>query len=345
MAWAVTLEVTDCASPSTLISGASVWSGNVSLGYTDANGQIIIAADDYYDFVIVTISKGGNQPCNGTEVNPDGDPGYISKNFNVDKVNNGQIQTVCLNKAPWPDCSHNTPICFIVTATTGSPESVEVIRLRELRDRVSAASRVGAELIDMVYGEYAQFSPRIASELQQDETSREAVLQLVVRPLLAWYTLAGTLALEQADEVTASQAAQEVLNACPRYMGGAIVAMLEALRSGEGVPANAPPLVLDLAPRVAHLPYASWAILDPLIRAWRSATNNLDIVEEMAQWLSSAPVEALSPSSDPKQLDRELRILADFLTFKPMVRLQLGERLSAAWPDATVALQHAGFIL
>ncbi len=345
MSWNVTLEVTDCASPSTPIVGAKIEKANVTLGNTDGSGRYVATLDDWDTPAIFTIS-------------PDGSHYYVAANLVVDKeTDQNTVKPICLNHPPTiPDgvdpnvggqSGGTTPSggCFIVTATTGSPESVEVIRLRELRDRVSAASRVGAELIDMVYGEYAQFSPRIASELQQDETSREAVLQLVVRPLLAWYTLAGTLALEQADEVTASQAAQEVLNACPRYMGGAIVAMLEALRSGEGVPANAPPLVLDLAPRVAHLPYASWAILDPLIRAWRSATNNLDIVEEMAQWLSSAPVEALSPSSDPKQLDRELRILADFLTFKPMVRLQLGERLSAAWPDATVALQHAGFIL
>ena len=113
---------------------------------------------------------------------------------------------------------------------------MEVNRLRQLRDRVGAASGFGAQLIDVIYGEYAQFSPGIASELQQDETSREAVLHLVVRPLLAWYTLAGTLALEQADQEAASQAVQDVLNACPRYMGRPIVTCAEALRSGEELP-------------------------------------------------------------------------------------------------------------
>ena len=35
--------------------------------------------------------------------------------------------------------------CFIVTATTGSPASVEVNRLRQLRDRVVAASGLSAD--------------------------------------------------------------------------------------------------------------------------------------------------------------------------------------------------------
>ncbi len=348
MAWSVTLEIVDCASPSKLLSGAAVYSPYLTptTGYADANGQyIIVDPTGLYDFVIVTISKPANEPCKDKKPNPNGDPGYINKNFTVDKANDGKVQTVCLNKAPMPDCTQTAkPICFIVTATTGSPESVEVNRLRQLRDRVSAASGFGAQLIDVIYGEYAQFSPGIASELEQDETSREAVLQLVVRPLLAWYALAGTLALEQADRKATSQAVQDVLDACPRYMGRPIVTMLEALRSGDELPDNAPPLVLDLVPRVAHLPFASWAILDPLIRAWRSTTDNLDVIEEVAQWLGSAPLESLSPSSDPKQLDGELGVLADFLNFKPTVRLQLGERLLAAWPDAAVALEHAGFV-
>jgi hypothetical protein len=346
MAWAVTLQVVDCASPSKLLSGATVYSPYLTpaTGYTDANGEYIIAADDSYDFIVVTIGKAENEPCKDKKVNPTGDPGYINKNFNVDKANNGKVQQVCLNKAPWPDCTQTGLSCFIVTATTGSPESVEVNRLRELRDRVSTASQFGAQLIDTIYGEYAQFSPRVAAELEDDEASREAVLQLVVRPLLAWYTLAGTLGLEDANRETISQAVRDVVNACPRYMGRSVVTMLEALRSGEALPEHAPPLVFDLVPRVAHLPYASWAILDPLIRAWRSATDNLDLIEEVAQWLSSAPLESLAPASDPKQLDRELAVLADFLDFRPMARRQLGERLVAAWPDAAGALEHAGFV-
>jgi hypothetical protein len=68
----------------------------------------------------------------------------------------------------------------------------------------------------------------------------------------------------------ASQAVQAVLEACPRCLGRPMVAILEALPSGEELPDAAPQLLRDLAPRVMQLPFAAWAILDPLIRTWRS---------------------------------------------------------------------------
>ena len=346
MSWSVTVEVTDCASASMFLAGAKIDMAGVELGVTDGSGRYTATLDDYQTPAIFKISK-------------DGPNYYVAANLVVNRgpgPNPVQSASACLkhpdtippgvdpNVGGQSGGSNPSGGCFIVTATTGSPESVEVNRLRELRDRVSTASTFGAQLIDVIYSEYAQFSPRVAAELEDDEASREAVLQLVVRPLLAWYTLAGTLGLERADQETVSQAVQDVVNACPRYMGRPVVTMLEALRSGEALPEHAPPLVLDLVPRVAHLPYASWAILDPLIRAWRSATDNLDVVEEVAQWLASAPLESLAPASDPKQLDRELAVLADFLNFRPTGRRQLGERLVAAWPDAAGALAHAGFV-
>jgi hypothetical protein len=345
MSWTVTLEVVDCASPSTLISGAHITAGTYSLGYTDANGQRIIIDDlNIWEWVILTISKPGTEVCN--PAHPNHHPGYISKNFTIHRDMDGTIQTVCLNQAPLPDCDGTGPTfdCFIVTAATGSPESVEATRLRELRDRVGAASRLAAQLIDLVYGEYKEFSPGIAAELRRDGIVREAVLRMVVRPLFAWYTLAGTLAFEGADRKAVGRAAREVSNACPKYLGGTIIPFLEAIRAKEELPANTPRVLLDLAPRVAHLRFASWAILDPLVRAWRSATDRLDVVDEVGRWLADAPLEALSPSDDTGLLDRELGVLARFLDFRPTARARLGERLRTAWPHAAVALEQAGFV-
>ena len=100
-----------------------------------------------------------------------------------------------------------------------------------------------------------------------------AVLWIVVRPLLAWYSLAGTLVFEQADQNVVNQAVREVLSVCPRYLGGSSIAtLLETIRSGEPLPADSPQLLLDFAPRIreaARLRFASWAILDPLVRRGR----------------------------------------------------------------------------
>jgi hypothetical protein len=342
MSWNITLEVVDCDAMATVLEGAKVMLGNAELGFTDSTGLFQATLDDFNNSPIFKISKDD----------------YIAGNFSFNKeVHSGTTQTVCLRNPPTIPDGHDPNIpgesggqefggggCFIVTAATGSPESVEATRLRELRDRVGAASRLAAQLIDLVYGEYKEFSPGIAAELRRDGIVREAVLRMVVRPLFAWYTLAGTLAFEGADRKAVGRAAREVSNACPKYLGGTIIPFLEAIRAKEELPANTPRVLLDLAPRVAHLRFASWAILDPLVRAWRSATDRLDVVDEVGRWLADAPLEALSPSDDTGLLDRELGVLARFLDFRPTARARLGERLRTAWPHAAVALEQAGFV-
>jgi hypothetical protein len=252
---------------------------------------------------------------------------------------------------PADDCGGSTGDphgCFIVSATTGSPASVEVSRLRRLRARVGAASRLAAELIDVIYGEYYQFSPGIVAQIHQDAAAREAVLGIVVRPLLAWYTLAGTLALEQADQKAISDAVADVLRVCPSHVGASsIAAVLETLRSNGPLPPDAPHLLLDFAPKVreaARFHSASWAILDPLVRVWTSAARGGDLVEEVAQWLATAPLEMLAAPPNRQLLDVELRALAGFLSFRPMAVRQIGMRLARAWPDALDALIRQGFV-
>lgn len=238
--------------------------------------------------------------------------------------------------------------CFIVSVTTGSSESAEVNRLRQLRDDVAGVSGLSAQLISVIYGEYAQFSPGIAGELEQDAFARQAVLWIVVRPLLAWYTLAGALALEQADQKAVSRAKRGVLKACPHFLGrSSIVTLLETLRSGEPLPADAPQLLLDFAPRIqqaARLRFASWAILDPLVRVWTSAVRHHDVADEVAQWLATAPLELLARPSDTELLDLDLGGLAGFFNFKPAARRQIGTRLATAWPEAVAILERHGFI-
>lgn len=237
--------------------------------------------------------------------------------------------------------------CFIVSATTGSPSSAEVTVLRQLRDRVAAASGLAAKLIDAVYDEYYQFSPAIAVNLEKNAGARDSVLGMVVQPLLAWYKLAGAVALDLADQSAVSRAKQEVLRACPPYFGAHIAALLESIRAGESLPADSPQLLRDFAPRLqeaARLRFASWAILDPLIRVWQLTTSHRDVIDEVALWLETAPLEALSPPSNPEVLDGDLSRLAEFFGFRPMARRSLGTRLAVAWPDARASLERHGFV-
>jgi hypothetical protein len=93
-----------------------------------------------------------------------------------------------------------------------------------------------------------------------------------------------------------------------------------------------------------RLPYATWAIFDPLVRIWSLRKSQSNVVDEVAQWLGAAPLEAFSLPSDQQALDRELNIVAGFYDFRPSARLQLGTRLAAAWPQSASALEKHGFI-
>ena len=349
MTWSITLEVVDCDATSTKLSGAKVERGHDELGFTDSAGRFDATMDDFDTLPIFRISK----------TDDDGIFLYVTESFSFDKaVHAGTVQTVCLsNPTTIPDGvdpndpgeSNGQPLggngCFIVTATTGSPESLEVHSLRAMRDRVGSVSQLGAHLIDAVYAEYEQFSPAIAAELYHDSTTRAVVLATIVRPLLAWYRLAGTLGFEHGNQSACRRAAQAAMDACPQdFDGTMIVDMLESLRSDAALPPFMPPLLRELAPRIAEFQFAPWAILEPLIRVWRAATERLDVVDQVAQWLIEAPLDRLPRTMEADWLEAELRVIADFLAFTLGRRTELGARLLSAWPDAAGALQRADLI-
>lgn len=241
-----------------------------------------------------------------------------------------------------------TPLtCFIVSAATGSRDSAEVSRLQQVRARIADRSALGAQLIREILREYYRFSPGVAAALEKDEATRKAVLEIVVRPLVAWYNLVIVLGLEQSDTKAVEQHVQAVLDACSGDPGDLSIATLfEAIRSGDPLPENAPRAlsIADKAKAAARLPCASWAIFDPLVRIWSMRKSHSNVVDEVAQWLGAAPVEGFSPPSDQQALDGELSTVAGFFDFHPSARRQLGARLAAAWPELAPALEKHGFI-
>jgi hypothetical protein len=240
------------------------------------------------------------------------------------------------------------PPCFIVSAATGSRDSVEVRRLQQIRAGIAETSVLGAQLIREILREYYRFSQGIAAVLEKDEGVRTAVLEIVVRPLVAWFNLAFILGHGPSDQKTVEHHAQAVLDACPGEPGDlSMAALFEAIRSGNPVAENAPRSILSIADKAnsaARLPYASWAIFDPLVRVWSLRKSQANVVDEVAQWLGAAPLEGFSPPSDQQALDGELNIVAGFFDFHPGARRQLGTRLAAAWPLAASALEKHGFI-
>jgi hypothetical protein len=247
----------------------------------------------------------------------------------------------------WIPCGPHGP-CFIVSAATGSPDSAEVRQMQQMRARVAGVSALSGQLIAEILREYYQFSPEIAAHIDKDEAARRFVLGMVVRPLMAWYSLAVSLGLELSDAKTAECHVHEALDACAVDPSSfSIPAVLEAIRSGKPLPEDSPGAILpfmDRAREAARLRSASWAILDPLVRLWTLRERRADVVDELSEWLGNAPLETLLRPEDPDVLDNDLKTLSGFFDFRPAARRQLGIRLASAWPETVPALARNGFL-
>lgn len=247
------------------------------------------------------------------------------------------------------NCGGTSNGCFIVSATTGSPDSIENIRLKLLRDQVVRATTLGSRLLDEIYRDYYRFSPRIADDLNRDAVLRNQVLVAGVRPLLAWYALAGVLALDRHDAHAVRHAAQTVLDACSGQepSPASTVDLIDALRCGRPLPADAPAPFGYLATRLQeapHLPFAQWAIFDPLIRAWTCVAIGQDVVAQAEQWLALAPLERLPAPQLDETTEAELAAVAAGPLAAPALRHEMGARLYSAWPQLGDALRRSDYI-
>ena len=236
--------------------------------------------------------------------------------------------------------------CFIVTAATGSANSDEVVLLRELRSTVAGSSVLAARLIDGVYDEYRRFSPAVASWMDDDAHARQHARETVVTPVVAWYKLAGALALNGADRSIVEAAKGAAVDACPPELSPwHAAAMFDALRRGEPLPDNLPSALANLGARLtsaSRMPLVAWAIFEPLSRIWSAAIRPRDLVGDVAAWLATAPLDRLAAPPD-HELEAQIREVVSLLGFDPAAREQLVARLNGAWPSAGPALSRAGF--
>ncbi|MFA6903621.1 MAG: Hint domain-containing protein [Gallionellaceae bacterium] len=214
--------------------------------------------------------------------------------------------------------------CFIVSAATGSQQSEDVVALRALRDQVAARAPAAGRLIAAIYEEYWQFSPAVAARIDEDGMLKQGALLAAVRPLLAWYELAGALALD--GDVATARA--QFNKSCPAWMRPAsIAALVGQIRRERSVPADAPATIqviaTDLA-RAASLPLVDWAILSPLETCWTVASRGGDPVATIADWLALAP---LAPMNDASS--HEIDQVTALLGFDRVAQQRLSERFKS----------------
>ena len=336
MPWAITLHVTDSGTHANL-QGAFVTDG-VSTYYTDFYGHFTAVV---YDDTVI-----------GWGVNV-GKAGYVTAYTVLYHSDAGKTIEVPISPVP-PSTGGGTGgtggHCFVVSATTGSELSAENMRLNMLRDRVLRSTDIGASLLDAIYREYYSFSPPIADELAADPVLRDQVLQVAVRPLLAWYGLIEVMVLDRATPGALERGADGVIDACraATYASPATAApLIDAICRGERVPGDSPEPFLYLSSRLRErmgLRFAAWSMFEPLALAWRCAHTGEDVLGAAARWLADAPLDRLPAPAPGPRLDHELAQLAHGPFATPPLRREVGARLAAKWPHLDDELARHGFI-
>lgn len=343
MSWTVTLKVEECGEGISMpLMGASVHAGSIDIDNTDSNGITTIVFDDKDTQYTITVS---HPDCYGHEFS-------LFESQHADKT-----ATVCLEPrtAGGGPTRPDEPIipggreCCIGSATAETSQSAENMRLNMLRDRVLRPTEIGGALLDAIDRDFYRFSPRIASDLAEDEKLRGEMLRIVIRPLLAWYGLVEALALEPGEGRQAERA-DAVLATChadTAPMARATAASLDTVLRGDPLPPNAPEPFGYLALKAQEtvtLPFATWAIFAPVVRAWTCAATGEDIIENAAAWLGEVPLDQLRPPASGDRLDAELALLAQGAFSSPAVRCKIGKRLARAWPHLEAELRRNGFI-
>lgn len=313
----VTLKVTACSGGAAL-GGAGVFDGYAT-AYTNSYGELLVGWNEsLFEGYAYHVSKAG----------------YTTRSVSLFNSQNGTTQTTCLDGGGGGGSTGGGGTssgisCFIVTAASGSPVSDEVETLRSLRDTVAERSRIADALIAAVYDEYWQFSPAIAERIADSSDTRDMAMLAVVRPLLAWYSLATSLALGRDDK---EAQATKLAEACPGWVDPASIAsLIDHIRRHRTVPGDAPPFVEAIAAHLvkgASLPLVDWAILRPLQSAWELASGDEKAQDAIASWLADAPVEAVAGD----HTTADVKALASLLDFAPASKRRLLSRIDAHVP-------------
>ncbi len=120
--------------------------------------------------------------CATGEIEAVDDENGIRKQFSLPQRSFKNLQGGCGAPAPynpWEGIG-----CFIVTAVTGSPRSLQVLEFHRIRDGLLRPTRLGRKLFDALFAEYYQCAPRIVADMQRAPELKLLMTQLVVEPLL-----------------------------------------------------------------------------------------------------------------------------------------------------------------
>ena len=284
----VTYDVTQC-------NGSGYWVVGVSGNHVDFPGDVIL----YHELShALHIANGTFSADNATEEhNAEVDENDERGQDHIEHRNVDDHTGACGGPSGG---GGGTNCCIIATIATG-PMSVEVGRLRQVRDHYLRRGRIGIDFFERLLYDYYSFSPEVCTLMARNGALCQAIASHLVNPLL--YTLAVFDAYVAAPEEFAAL--------------GKIILEKTALD-----PTASPELVLPRLPQMQSQ-WVEWGLIEPL-RMWTrirdqaskqtdAAKLGLWMSEQFESWVIAMPFSPLWLELNSAELEEEFAELCRIL--------------------------------
>jgi hypothetical protein len=239
-----------------------------------------------------------------------------------------------------PNPAPSSSPCFIATAAAGSSTGERVRALRRLRDRHLRSSSWGELFFQQLFREYYRFSPQVAAAMRRSESLRIGIDDLCVAPLLRFFETATTFV-----DSRGTHASSTALRECrmDRAVLGEMAMAVRDLRRSSRAPRIPPGPTAAIVAEFSRnglrstrrrMPYVDWALLEPLLLAYRTMTEDVPapvadarLRERIEEWLTRMPLPSASSFASDDERVAELRAMADAVFTTDSIRRQIALRL------------------
>jgi hypothetical protein len=230
--------------------------------------------------------------------------------------------------------------CIVASITTGS-QSIELNRLRQLREGFLRRSEVGYDFFERLHHDYYAFSPQVCREMGRNSELVENVATYYVRPLKECLELARAHLI---DDVEGRALAERLACGIPADLSAVgpveldrAVEMLRAQLSDPQRPA------LPSTPVIAtESVYVRWALLETIeiyllcvaehMRGLPPGELGQRVAGRLDAWSARLPVTDVWGELSEYELAQELAFLGGCLLRSAAARREFAERLQARFP-------------
>lgn len=314
--------------------------------------SVILYHELSHAFRICTSASLSSVEANCSSASPEENAAEIDENDMRDQL--GIPHRDANNHCASVGCT-STGCCIVATVATGSPYSIEVNALRDVRDQFLRQSDVGYDFFEHLHTDYYTFSPEVCRMMSRTGELRSAIATYFVQPLsltlrlIHQYTAEGCSAVELGERFNA--AVEETPAMATLTLS--LIDDLQEILGGGSVPS--PPKLSEevedledlealLRTRAHSSEFVKWALIDTLSIYLRAARHRLaggdtaalgaELAAAIDAWAPDMPITDAWSQLSRYDRGRELEFLARALLRTSAARRSFGERLLAHFNGA-----------